>query len=29
VAWEVWDHTAGVSNIAKRIDTKILRLDNR
>ena len=29
VAWEVWDHTAGASNLTKRIDTKILRLDNR
>ena len=29
VAWEVWDHTAGASNLVKRIDTKILRLDNR
>jgi BNR repeat-like domain len=29
VAWEVWDHTTGASNLAKRIDTKILRFDNR
>jgi len=29
VAWEVWDHTAGASNLTKRIDTKLLRLDNR
>ena len=29
VAWEVWDHTAGASSLTKRIDTKILRLDNR
>jgi len=29
VAWEVWDHTAGASNLAKRIDTKVLRFDNR
>jgi hypothetical protein len=29
VAWEVWDHTAGASNLTKRIDTKLLRFDNR
>jgi hypothetical protein len=29
VAWEVWDHTAGSSNLAKRIDTKVLRFDKR
>jgi hypothetical protein len=29
VAWEVWDHTAGASHVAKRIDTKALRIDSR
>jgi hypothetical protein len=29
VAWEVWDQTAGSSNLAKRTDTKVLRFDNR
>jgi len=29
VAWEVWDHTLGASNLTKRIDGKIVRFDNR
>jgi hypothetical protein len=26
VAWEVWDHTVGPSNVSKRVETKVLRV---